>query len=445
MAVVLAALPRVVAYHNCTDVERTFERMETQIRKRAKAIAWSCTLVYFASYLMRINFAVMLVKICSDMQVDKTDLAVVVTGLTIAYGAGQILSGLMGDKIKPQLMLTVGLALAAICNVAMFFCHSIPVMTVVWSVNGFAHAMLWPPIVRLMSTYLTDTEYSYSAVRVSWGSSFATIFLYLICPILLGFLHWRVIMLLCAAGGTAILLFWILVHPRLFTQPMENTRTARKGDEGSKPSYRPLPFFVYLPIALIMLGIILQGILRDGVTNWMPSYLLETFGLPEESAIVATVILAVFSVISFAAFDLLHRKVFRNEVFCSAMIFVLSAVSAGVLYLINLASASVAISMLMMAIIVASMHGINLMLITVVPKRFVKSGKVATYSGLLNACTYIGASISTYGFAALAESFGWNFTILTWMLVSLAGIGVCLAATPLWKKFRREYVDADTQ
>ncbi|MBQ9131640.1 MAG: MFS transporter, partial [Clostridia bacterium] len=115
----------------------------------------------------------------------------------------------------------------------------------------------------------------------------------------------------------------------------------------------------------------------------------------------------------------------------------------GALYLLNLASASVAISMLLMALIVACMHGINLMLITVVPKRFVKSGKVATYSGLLNACTYIGASISTYGFAALAESFGWNFTILTWVLVSLAGVAVCLGATPFWKRFRREYVDAE--
>ena len=414
--------------------------METVIRKRAKAIAWSCTLVYFASYLMRINFAVMLVKICSDLQVGKTDLAVVVTGLTIAYGAGQIISGLMGDKIKPQLMLTMGLGLAVACNVIMFFCHNIPVMTVVWSVNGFAHAMLWPPIVRLMSTYLTDTEYSYSAVRVSWGSSFATILLYLICPILLGFMHWRVIMLLCAAGGAAIAIFWMLVHPRLFTQPMENTRN-RGGEGTEKPAHLPLPKFVYLPVVLIMLGIILQGILRDGVTNWMPSYLLETFGLPEESAIVATVILAVFSVVSFALFDLLHRKVFRNEVFCSAMIFVLSAASAGVLYLLNLASASVVVSMLLMAVIVACMHGINLMLITVVPKRFVKSGKVATYSGLLNACTYIGASISTYGFAALAESFGWNFTILTWVLVSLAGVAACLCATPLWKRFRRDYAD----
>jgi len=203
----------------------------------------------------------------------------------------------------------------------------------------------------------------------------------------------------------------------------------------------PLPKYVYLPIVLIMLGIILQGVLRDGVTNWMPSYLLETFGLPEEKAIVATVILAVFSVISFAAFDFMHRKLIRNEVFCAAVIFIMSVASAGVLYIVNVISASVAVSMILMALIVSFMHGINLMLITVVPKRFIKSGKVSTYSGLLNSCTYIGASISTYGFAAVAESRGWNYTILLWVIVSLLGTFSCLAATPLWKKFRKDYSD----
>ena len=94
-----------------------------------------------------------------------------------------------------------------------------------------------------------------------------------------------------------------------------------------------------------------------------------------------------------------------------------------------------------MALIVACMHGINLMLITVVPKRFVKSGKVATFSGLLNACTYIGAALSTYGFAAIAENSGWNMTILMWVIVSALGMLVCFGATPLWKKFRREYAD----
>ena len=146
-----------------------------QIRKRAKQICWLLTLIYFASYVTRINFAVMMVKICSEMQVEKTALAGIVTALTVAYGTGQIISGYIGDKIHPQYIITFGLVLTSACNIAMSSCTAIPLMTAVWGINGFAQAMLWPPVVRLMSTYLNDVEYGYGAVRVSWGSSFATI------------------------------------------------------------------------------------------------------------------------------------------------------------------------------------------------------------------------------------------------------------------------------
>ena len=181
--------------------------MSYEISKRAKAIAWLLTLVYFASYLMRKNFSVMMANICIELGVADSALGIVASALTITYGAGQVINGIIGDKIKPQLMLTIGLALAAVCNVAMFLIpESIPAMAAVWAINGYAHAMLWPPIVRLMSMYMNSTEYGYSAVRVSWGSSIGTIVLYLGAPFLLRVMNWRSIILICAAGGHNIIL-----------------------------------------------------------------------------------------------------------------------------------------------------------------------------------------------------------------------------------------------
>ena len=409
------------------------------IRKKAKAIAWLSMLVYFASYTTRINFAVMMVKICSDMQVEKSVLAVVVTALTITYGGGQIISGMIGDHAEPKKMIMLGLLIASASNIFMIFSNSIVYMTAVWAINGFAQAMLWPPLVLILSTYLNDAEYSYSVVRVSWGSSFATIMLYLVCPLLLYVVSWKIVMILCSSVGLLITLLWTVLNPRLFNEPVvKDTKTEEKVEE-NKVKKIPLPSFVYAPLVMIIAGIIMMGILRDGVTNWMPFYLQETFHIAEENAIICTVILAVFSIVSFWIFDFIHRKLFRNEVFCAAVIFMGSAVCAGILYISNLMSATVAISMVMMAMIVACMHGVNVMLISVVPKRFLKSGKVATFSGILNAFTYVGASISTYGFAILSDLYGWNATILLWIAVSVVGVGVCLGATSLWAKFKKEY------
>ncbi len=429
--------------------------MSIQIRKKAKAIAWLLSLVYFASYLTRKNFDVMMANICqsmvdggvfSNIAAAEQTMAAVSVAMTVIYGVGQIVNGMLGDKIKPQTMLTAGLALASLCNVVMYFTgDNYIVMAVIWGVNGFAHSMLWPPIVRLMSMYLTNEEYGYSAVRVSWGSSIATILLYVACSALLTVIRWRTVILICAFGGIAILIVWILLNKKLFSDPLAEVRLATGNEVKEKKKSVPLPVYVFVPIVLIMLGIILQGALRDGVTTWTPSILNQDYGLPEESAIFYTVIPAIFSMISFSLFDLLHRKVFRNEVTCSAVIFGGSAVFALAIYLTNSFVSNEIVgavtAVLFISLITGCMHGINLMLITVVPKRFIKSGKVSTFSGILNACTYVGSAIATPLFPALKSGEGWGVTMLAWAIISAAGVAVCLIAVPLWKKFRHDYVD----
>ena len=92
-------------------------------------------------------------------------------------------------------------------------------------------------------------------------------------------------------------------------------------------------------------------------------------------------------------------------------------------------------AVLMMTLITGCMHGVNLMLITHVPKRFKKYGNISTISGAVNSCTYIGAAISTYGVAVLAEQIGWRWTVGVWALIALAGTLACALAAKPWKRF----------
>ena len=409
--------------------------MTSKVKGRVKAIAWLLCLAYFASYVMRINLSVVIVEVYTSLGKTKDDVAVILTALTIAYGLGQILCGVLGDKIKPRLMLTIGFGIAIACNITMFFVsESIIAMTIIWGINGLGHAMFWPPIVKLMAQHLTDAEYSYASVRVTWGSSFATILLYLSCPFMLFIMSWRTIMLICAIVGAIIMALWIILYPKLFggERSMLDDLKAPK-EKGVKP-----PKYVFLPLILIMIAIVMQGALRDGVTAWMPAYLVEEFSIPSKWSILITVVLAIFSMISFTVFDYINRRFFKNEVLSAAMIFVIATASAGLLYLTNHFNIAV-LSILLMSILVACMHGTNLMLIAIAPKRFKRSGKVSTYSGIMNACTYVGAAISTYGFAALATAFGWGVTIIVWVGVALLGALLCFIAYPKWKKMRNEY------
>lgn len=416
--------------------------MTLHISKRVKGFTYLLTLVYFGSYIMRINFAAMLATVYPDIGVTKSAIAVVITGMTLFYGSGQIINGILGDKIKPKLMLTVGLSLAAACNIGMSFCQTVPWMTAVWCINGYAHSMLWPPIVRLMSTYLNDAEYTYATVRLYWGSSCGTLLIYTLCPLLLKIITWRWIIFCYALIGLAVVAVWVLFSPRVL-QKGDSEKADGQKQSAAMPDAKavPLPPRIWICVTGIFLAIILMGMLRDGVTNWMPSYLLESFGMPAENAIFATVILAIFSMVSYTVFDALHRKVFPNEVTCAAVVFGAAAFCGAALYVVNLFASTVITSMLLMALIVSCTHGVNMMLISIVPKRFAKSGKVATFSGVLNAGTYVGAAIATPVFALIAERYDWNTNVLVWGVLAAAGMVICLAAVPRWKKFRKHYAD----
>ena len=410
----------------------------TKVKPKVKAIAWLLCLVYFASYVMRINFQALVSHVGDVLDKTEDEMAVILTALTITYGLGQILCGVLGDKIKPRLMLTIGFGIAISCNVAMFFFETnILAMTIIWGINGFAHAMYWPPIVKLMAVHLKDEEYSYASVRVTWGSSIATILLYLGCSFLIGVIEWRTIMLLCAILGAMIMVVWIVLCPKLFKETDKNEKVNDMVNDKEKAWIKP-PRYVFLPLILIMFAIIMQGALRDGVTAWMPDYLISEFQIPTQWSILTTVILAIFSMISFTVFNYINSRFFKNEVLSAAVIFVIATVSSGLLYLSDSFKFAMP-SILFMSILVACMHGVNLMLIAIAPKRFKRSGKVSTYSGIMNACTYVGSAIATYGIAKLANVFGWGAAILTWIGIALLGATLCFVAYPKWKKMRKEY------
>jgi sugar phosphate permease len=337
-------------------------------------------------------------------------------------------------------MLGGGLAVAVLCNTAMFFVSSVPVMTAIWALNGFAHAMLWPPMARMLSTNLTEEEYFFAELRIHAGSSGATIGMYLLIPLLIQFISWRYVMLSFAAVGAVVLLVWIIGSGKVLT----SDGSIKKEEEAPKEfSPKPLPRYVWLPFAAIIVSVVAMGTLRDGINNWVPSFLLESFHMPEENAIFATVVLAIFSLVAYYTASWVQRKLIRNELLCSSVLFGISALAALALYIVNLFSLPSVVSLLLMAVTVACMHGNTLMFTVVVPKRFNNSGRVSTFAGLLNAPTYLGAALSTYGFAKLAEHFGWSFTLFSWFVVALIGAVLTALSVPLWQRFRREYDEVE--
>ena len=184
-------------------------------------------------------------------------------------------------------------------------------------------------------------------------------------------------------------------------------------------------------LLVILFCILLEGMLREGITTWMPSFISESFHLSSSISILTGVILPLFSILIYNVTGVIYEKAISNVLRLSALIFLAGGGAALLLARFMTASAplSILLSILLSAVIVGSMHGISLLMTCMVPPVFACHGKVSFISGLLNASTYAGSALSSCGIAFFAERFGWSSTVYLWSFIALAGALLCFSIT----------------
>lgn len=408
-------------------------------------VALACAL-YFTSYLTRLDFNAALASIVENTAMTKSQAGLIGTALFFSYGFGQIVSGFLGDKVKPQLLILIGFIVTILCN-GIFPCFSnVTVLVIVWGINGFAQAMFWPPLVKILIDYLPQEKFPNACFCVSVAAQAATIIIYLIVPLILVTLNWQAVFYI--VSGVALLVAVVLVIGfRAVTAGLKKTRfdseislNAEVGEqrpEADKKSDKSAPNL--MPVLLssgfitILAAIAFQGFLKDGITTWMPTYVTEVFQMETSVSILLNVVMPIFSILSVYVATAVYKKMIRNEVNGAAIFFGISAVLAVALFLFSDKNAVAAL--ILSALVVGAMHAINLYLISYVPSRFAAVGKTSTVSGLTNAFTYIGSSLSSYLTAFLAEWIGWQYTVLCWCFVAAGGLVFCLCSVRRWKRF----------
>lgn len=391
-------------------------------RKQVHKIMFMFAVTYMVSYITRINFGAVIAEVIRDMSATKSELSVVVTGSFITYALGQVVSGMCGDRINPKLLVFWGLIATALMNITIPLLTTPTQMTIVWGINGFAQAFMWPPMVRMMAEYFNGDDYNNSCIFVSWGSSAGTIIVYLVAPLIITLSGWKNIFYFSATIGIVMAFLWYKVCPNNVTA--KSTREV-KSEDTSAPFITPV-------LVVIMIVVILHGAVRDGIITWMPSFLSETFNMSSSVSILSGIVLPIFSVICLQVASAIFNRFFKSPVAGASLFFAAGAVCCAILSVV--AGKDAVSSVIFSALASGFMHGVNLMLISILPRYFSRQGRVSTVSGLLNACTYGGSAISTYGIALIAENLGWNSAIVTWTILALAGTGLCLISFPSWKK-----------
>lgn len=404
--------------------------------RKSKLVIWALWLVYAASYFIRTCYAASIASIVGEGIYNKGEVGLIGTSFFICYGVGQLISGLIGDKVNPFAMIVFGSAAGAVFCFSMAFADNLTLLLVIWAANGFFQSMLWSPILRIFSQTIDKSLQKKAILNISLSLPVGTICAYFLSTFIIKYSKWQYVFI---CGGVCILfasLFVLLVMLVIKNSIEKKTVVNMNVSDEIDKSQRPkgfLPLAMMSGLMIIMVPSFLHGMMRDGITNWVPTMISETYGVSASFSVFLTIVLPIFNAFGAYAVVPLYKKFGENEMKTAGVTGMIAF--APLLALLFMDKLSVYVIVILLALTTSIMYALNYLIISLVPVRFSKYSCTSSVSGILNSAAHLGCALSSYGFGAVSEKAGWNAVIIIWIISAFLIFAFSFLSNFKWKNF----------
>lgn len=360
--------------------------------------------------------------------VSHADAGLVSTMFFFAYGAGQIINGILCRKYNARFVITFSLLVSAAINLAVFFLPSFFTLKYLWLLNGFSLSFLWAVLSTVLSRCLSDENLKKAVVIMSISTPAGTFLAYLLGALFTKVNFFNLSFLTGSIALFAIGALWFFSYGKLTSGKTygksgeiadKNGETATAEvlhtDENYSAEKRNAM------ITLVFLGVfaVINNLVKDGLSTWMPSVLKEKYELSESGSIALSLALPFLSVFGAFVATRVNDKT-KNFVFTSVIFFAVSALLMPIIIWGYLGG--FVLPLCVFALIALLMTAVNSVVTTMAPmymRNFFFSG---TLAGALNGCCYLGSTISSYGLGKIADDLSWNAVFIIIFAFCIAAV-----------------------
>lgn len=404
--------------------------------KRSLWLIALCWLVYACSYIGKLGYNANVTQIETLYGVTHAEAGTVSTFFFFAYGAGQIVNGLLCKKYNLRFAVFGSLLLSALMNILVGLAPSFAILKFLWLVNGAALSVLWTALIRLLAETLTEEKRKTAVIVMGTTVATGTFLTYGMSALFVALGNFQTVFYVAGALLPVVAVVWLIAYPHLTNteaQPKEIEATKTESAEATDKKSGLQGLWA----ALIVMAVfaVTDNLVKDGLTTWVPSILKETYALPDYVSILLTLFLPVLAVFGATVAVALQKKI-KSFVLICAVLFLTSAALIGVV-IGFLPTGAVVVTMISFALVSCLMSGVNNVITSMAPmfwKNKINSGMLA---GILNGFCYLGSTVSAYGLGAVADAWGWTATF--WLLFALcAGCAIVGLVFAILKKGKGE-------
>ena len=375
-------------------------------------------ILYFFCQICRTDLSACMVDLLPDLGIAKDAMGLAITAGYIAYAVGMSINSLLTDRTNPRLMICATMFCCAATHLGIRLLPYLPVMIVLWCINGYAQSAVWPSLVRLTADNLPAEQQESARRIVSLFQHAGSLSCFLIVPAELALGGWRTAMSVTAAACLTLGFVWSLMRD-LRTASQTTQMQKKRAAKLNWQFFRRGRLFYFMGVAC------LTGMIRDGLTSWAPVYFSEEFSLNATLSLILSAVLPAAKILALAVHPAVQKKVPKTRTQL-IVFYVGCAAAACIVLLANFAGWTLAAAGFM-AVMLCLMVCTDLSFTISIPIQFGSVGRSATVSGILDCMLYLGAAISSYLFALLAQWGGWTATIVSWIVIPLIAIGILLS------------------
>ncbi len=392
-------------------------------------------IIYMLICLNKNTYAAAIASIVDVGLFDKSAAGIINASYYLLYGGAQLFLSRLTDKIPPWNMLFFGLCSAVVINLVMATTRSFSVMLTAWTMGGLLQFGVWPATLKIIATVLNHQHRKKAAIYISICLCTGSVLSYFSAMLLLKKWSWPSLFFF-----TASLLFLATIAWYILIRRTKKKLVHRQGEPvqaaevPEKQAEKPNLFRLFLisGFAIMLIPSITRCMLDQGVKSWVPTMMMETFGITADTASLIAMLVTLINASGVFLSSRLTQK-WKNPVLISAVLFAATGPTCALLLLIT--HLPVWFVALLLILTTTASYGINQLLIVDMPTAFEKYNCIGTVTSICNAFASFGVMLGNFSFGFLADLYGWNAVIITWLLLGLLSVVCCLVALPMWKRF----------
>lgn len=386
--------------------------------KKLKKYAWLVLLSFGFMYLFfyngRQNINLVMTQMAENLGSSTAALGVVSSALFWCYAFGQLINGRLGAFFGYKRFMTIGVIASTVLNVAISFQHSIPVITVLWGLNGFFQSMVWSNGLGVVNKWWPAKNRGFATGLTTFFSGMAQVTTYLsvlICLQLNPEWSWRaafrfpLIPLLLSL--IAFVCFFKNSPKDIGLSELEESKDDSNAQLETllktKGYFYPYKLLFSEPKVIVLCFIsAIAGIGRYGLLTWIPTYFTEELGLTIKDGIFSSILLPFGQACAMFIFPIITDKILKGK--REPMLIIASFVTFfGMLIFPFIKQQIIASIMLFVLGVFAMVTGVIWTIAGDIGGKVLSS----TVIGIFDWAVYMGAAVQAMLFGFVKDIFGW--------------------------------------